>query len=97
MHAELAEMKNQLNAILIRESQVHYENVEWIFDGEALCCLGIGRRFNLVSGLFERTPQKTLDLYLVFHKQKPHKWNISAFEARESPRRVVAGRICGKK
>jgi hypothetical protein len=64
----LPQAKDQRDSILIGQSKIDDEYVKCVLDGKPLGGFAICRRFHLVSRFLKRTPQETLDVYLVFHQ-----------------------------
>jgi hypothetical protein len=63
---------DQAEAVLVRQAEVNYQHVMRTLKGHALSRPGIPRRFYMISGISQRTPQEALNSDFVLHQQQPH-------------------------
>jgi hypothetical protein len=68
----LTQAKDQADSVLIGQTKIDNEYVEWAFDSEPLGSFAIRRSFHIVSRFLKRASQETLDIDFVFNKQKAH-------------------------
>src|ERR1019366_4513634 len=77
--SQLVQLEDQADAVLVRQTKVNDQDVELAIDGQPLGRFAISCRLHLISRLFQRSSQESLNVDFVLNEQKAHEWILVHF------------------